>query len=444
MKSRLRRLFNRHSGLVAALLLAATILSSMPAAARPVLPGSGESFTWGYKLRMRQEYMRNPFDLEDDYVDDLNYLRFRSRLWFKYSHSKKWELFADITNEFRLWFKPSEDFEINEFIFGNLYFRGNNILGSPISVVFGRQNMKYGDGFLMKDGGPLDDSRSFYVNALRVIMERDDRTLEVHALSDPMYDEYLPVINDQDQPLIEWDELGWGLYYMDNSMDPYTFEGYYFYKREKDPDNNTPETRLHTIGGRAYGEPLENLSFTAELAYQTGHRGNSKRSGVGANLFLTYDMPGKTKPAISSGVFYLSGDNLDTQKYETWDPLYSRWPKWSELYIYTLVNEVGYAYWQNMVTPFVTLTVGPYRKLKFIGSVYKMYANEPATCGISDCAIDLTGGKDRGLLWIFRLNWEITEQMHGHFMWERLNPGDFYKEYSEPADFLRWEVLFIF
>ena len=32
---------------------------------------------------------------------------------------------------------------------------------------------------------------------------------------------------------------------------------------------------------------------------------------------------------------------------ENWDPLFSRWPKWSELYIYTQFRETGVAYWTN-------------------------------------------------------------------------------------------------
>ncbi len=37
----------------------------------------------------------------------------------------------------------------------------------------------------------------------------------------------------------------------------------------------------------------------------------------------------------------MSGDDPSTDDNEGWDPLFSRWPKWSELYIYSLATEGG-------------------------------------------------------------------------------------------------------
>ena len=175
------------------------------------------SFRWGFRERVRQEYALNAFDMENDLADDRNHIRVRTQLWFSYRPVENIELYAKINNEHRHYFKPDPDLDfdefIHEFIFENLYVKLSNIAGSPVSVVLGRQDIIYGEGFLYMDGGPLDGSRTQYVNAARVIASFEDRTVEIHALSNQMRDQYLPVVNSQDKDLIEWDEAGGGLYY---------------------------------------------------------------------------------------------------------------------------------------------------------------------------------------------------------------------------------------
>ena len=54
------------------------------------------------------------------------------------------------------------------------------------------------------------------------------------------------------------------------------------------------------------------------------------------------------KPYIQVGWYGFSGDDpRTTGRIEGWDPLFSRWPKWSELYIYSQMRETGVGYWTN-------------------------------------------------------------------------------------------------
>ena len=404
------------------------------------------SFRWGFRERVRQEYAMNAFDMENDLADDRNHIRVRTQLWLSYHPVNNLELYAKINNEHRHYFKPDRDLDFDEFIheliFENLYVKLSNIGGSPVSVVLGRQNIIYGEGFLYMDGGPLDGSRTQYFNAAKVTASFKERTIEAHVLSNQTRDQYLPVVNGQEKDLIEWDEAGGGLYYIDTSVPRTKIEGYYFFKREKDEEDAIPASKIHTFGARLSGSPLDWLSYAAEGAYQVGTRvGEHDISAYGGYVYATAALPAPLEPKLTLGVIYLSGDDQGTEEYEGWNSLYGRWPKWSDLYIYTLVTEHGVAYWDNLSAPFAMLSLRPMERLELVGTLRLMGA--PQETPRPGNPIFGTGS-DRGLLSIVRLNWSCTDYLSGHLIWNRIDPGDYYAEGSDPAHFLRWEFNVIY
>jgi hypothetical protein len=262
------------------------------------------AFDWGFRLRLRQEYGANLSDFSNAIADDNNYLRVRPQLWGSWAPAAQWKLYAMLNNEHRHWYKSNKGlenrkFEINELIFENLYIEGMKIGGSPFGFTVGRQNLFYGEGFICWDGGPLDGSRTAYFNALLLTASFDKRRLEAHFISDPEKDRYLPIVNDQKQPLIEWDETGAGLYYTDESLDGRKLEAYYFYKNEKDKDGVYPESDIHTIGARVSGKGFERFTFAVEGAVQAGDRGAQKRFGYGGYLCGKYALPIERGASIS-------------------------------------------------------------------------------------------------------------------------------------------------
>ena len=421
----------------AALLMA---LCSLPA--RAGAEGEGEekgALDWGARLRLRQAYIRNPFDLEDDNADDWNYFRVRSQLWGSWAPDATWKAFAMINNEHRHWLKShdgreSEDFEIDEVIFENLYLEGKGIAGTPFGFRAGRQNIFYGEGFLCWDGGPLDGSRTAYFNAVLLTADLGGRRVDIHFISNPETDEYLPVVNDQDKGLIEWDETGAGIYYIDDSFGNAKLEGYYFYKNEDDPGGVFPESDIHTVGARASSAGGGRLSWAAEWATQIGDRGESERLGYGGYAHGSLLLPVETPLSVKAGGLYLSGDDPDTEDYEGWNPLYSRWPKWSELFIYTLATEKGIAYWQNLAMGWVGLDYGVRERIELEGRVKMMWAPQ-------DRAAAWEGGNYRGTLTVLKLNWSWTENLSGHLLWETLQPGGWYGDGAGASHFLRWEIF---
>jgi len=425
----------------------ASVLSPESAAAFSSSPQEEEvaPWDWGFRFRLRETYIVDPFDLDRDHFDDWQFFRFRSQLWGAYTPNEWWKAHAMMTNETRVWLKPEDGpagdgFEWGEVIFESLYLEGKTLNYTPYGFKIGRQNLFYGDGFVCWDGSPLDGSRTAYFNAALFKADWGRRSLDVHFISDPQTDKYLPVINDRDRPLIEWDETGAGLYYIDRSFDGRRLEAYYFYKNENDPDDVVPESNIHTVGARANGKAWESFDFGLEMATQIGDRGDASRIAWGLELYGTYKFPRETLPLdFGIGGFGLSGDDPTTEDYEGWNPVYSRWPKWSELYIYTLVHERGVAYWENIGSGWLNLAWTTHPRVQIDWKFYWMWAFEPPP----DPEKEIFGdGKFRGNLSTVKLKWNWTEYLSGHFLWEALMPGDYYAESSNYSHFLRFEVYF--
>jgi len=401
---------------------------------------------WGFRLRLRQEYQANVYDFSEASADDYNYLRVRSQLWGSWAPTAQWKIYAMLNNEHRRWYKSNkglEDrpFEIHELLFENLYIEGKNLGGTPFGFVLGRQNLFYGEGFVCWDGGPLDGSRTAYFNALLLTAAFGKRRLEAHAISNPEQDEYLPVLNDQDQPLIEWDETGASLYYTDESFEGRKLEAYYFFKNEKDGDGVYPESDIHTIGARASGKGFERFTFAVEAAAQFGDRGAQDRLGYGGYLYGKYSLPVDRAPvSLVLGAFYLSGDSPGSaDSYEGWNPVYSRWPKWSDLYIYSLAKERGAAYWENNASLRFGVEIKPVKRVTLEEQIYPMWAPEPPPVQGNPL---FGSGSYRGTLSIMKLSGTLNEYLSAYVLWEAFLPGDYYLPESDPAHFLRWEILF--
>jgi hypothetical protein len=400
---------------------------------------------WGFNLRLRQEYLRNVFDFSNDGVDDRNYLRVRSQLWATWEPNATWKAHVMLNNEHRRWFKSAtgledEAFEIDEVHFESLYLQGSKINGTPFGFMIGRQNLFWGEGFLVWDGGPLDGSRTAYFNAIVLTAAYEKRRFDAHFISDPQKDRYLPVWNYQDRALLERDEMGAGLYYTDESWAGHKLEAYYFFKTTIDEGHKSNPDYVHTVGTRWSGTVFEKLSLSTEAAvqYSTGYRDAlDDHFGSGAYARGSYPIwTGRAPVRLSAGAIFLSGDKHGSRG---WVPLYSRWPKWSELYIYTLGGEVGAAYWTNLFALHAGLGVELGPRISLDATVYDMRAPERPPEYDPDPLFGT--GRDRGTLSVVKLNWNLEKYLSGHLLWEAFSPGDYYSA-GDAAHFLRWEMIF--
>jgi len=395
--------------------------------------------------RVRQESWDNTMSLDEAAADTSSYVRLRTSLGAEWAPSGAWRLHLRLTNENRVYLAPKldprlkTDFNVHEVIFDQLYVRWNSPGRQGLTATVGRFDMMLGEGFLVMDGGPLDGSRSGYFNALVLKAELETRRIEAHFVSNPARDDYLPVVNDQDQRLIEWKETGYGLYIVDESLAAKRLEAYFFYKNERGADGDRFENDIYTIGGRASGKAGGDLSFAAEGALQLGSSGANDRLACGGYASASYRLKTAT---LAGGGIYLSGDDIETDRYEGWNPMYARWPKWSEFFIYTLVNEKGPAYWENIASGWLGADYAASDRVSFEGRLYLLWAPEASGNGFGPG--NGASGDDlarRGALSSVKLVWNANRNLAGHLLWESFQPGDYYAGDKDTAHFLRWEIL---
>ena len=408
----------------------------------------------GFEERVRSEDWDNIIDHRSATDDFRTQYRFRTRVWTSLKFGNRLEVAAGLNNENRTITEPEIPYNGREVIFETLY--ADVRLTPQWSFRLGRQNLMRGEGFVIFDGNALDGSRTAYFNALNVTRSFGSSRLELLAISNPRTDQYLPRINEASkatelQRLTEWDERAVGAYFTSTLSPRTNLEAYYFHKIESDdyrPASHPqyqPDRRLDAVGARVVQPLGYGLTVAAEAAWEQGRQDETPGSGTGsrglrawggyARIKKEFSSPGK--PSLSLAYIGMSGDDPSTKVIEGWDPLFSRWPRWSELYIYTYAPETGVAYWTNTGMWEAELRLSPVKPVTLRATYYRMAAYENwETRGA------LYGpGTTRGDLVQLRADIALGPSWKGHVLWEHLTPGSFYSG-RDSGHFLRFEVIY--
>ena len=429
---------------LASSLLVCSLLSACPATLAAADPPAPNQLEVGAEERIRTENWDNLIDFSDGATDTRHQVRYRTRLWGKLNVGSRAEAMLGLNNESRKISSPDTPFRHDETIVETLYLDWR--FSPSLSVKVGRQNLVKGDGFLVLDGTPLDGSRTGYFNAVDLTWTRGKRRFELLGISNPGRDQYLPRIDDAGKLLVEWDETAVGLGYNDSHWANTTLDGYWFLKTEKDDSRpaanaqHRPDRTFQSLGGRLTRPLGRGWTATGEAAGQFGRQsdpaGADIRGAWAAQAFVRKSFDHPIQPVLLLGWTGLSGDNPKTGAIEGWDPIFSRWPKWSELYIYTQGSEQGVAYWTNINLWQAELQLAPIEPLSLRGTWYHMRAFHPFP-GRPEI---YGGGTTRGDLFEARADLKINDHWRGHLLGEWLSPGSFYAG-SDGAWFLRAEVI---
>ena len=432
------------------------------------------SFKYGGSERMRHEYWKNWKDMDNCQLDTRNFFRFKTSLWGQMDVDKDFTLYAKLTNEFKSYTyfggttgsvpdktnsKRGYRFDINEVVFDNLYADMKGFLDLPVDLRLGRQDFlgTYGEGFLIMDGTPQDGSRTFYFNAAKASWSIDDkRGLDFIYINDPRNEEALPVINrlmvpnaatpsldKAPQLLNTTDETGGVLYFKDKSRKDLSLEAYYIFKKEAEEGGSgyqAQKGKINTIGAFTKYN-FSPYTLRTQGAFQFGDYGTNDRYAFGGYGFLDKDFKdARFSPKFSGGIIYLSGDKQSSARNEGWDPLFSRWPWMSELYVNTMAGETLIpGYWTNMQIYRLELSLNTTKKTKL--SLNCNYLRANAQVAASSVGSVFSGkGKERGYLPQARFDYKINDSVSTYFLGEYLKPGNFYED-NDPAIFLRTEVL---
>ncbi len=390
--------------------------------------------------RFRFEAWDNAVNLDDAAADNFAYTRNRTTLGLSWQAAKNFEVLGKVTNEFRVYQAPKDRaFNWHELFFDNLYIKWAIPGRLPFAITAGRQDINLGEGFVIADGTPGDGSRSYYFNALRVDVDlRKDHKLIFFLHSQETTDRYLPVINKRPQALAEQPEMALALYYT-GSFGKTKLDAYAIRKTTDETELWPIAGRVDTFGLRGQVPIVGRLALTAEGALQTGAYGDAGRSAFGGLFHLDYDIAGAL-PLLKTVVFggiYLSGDRPGTEKIEGWDPIFSRWPKWSESYIYTITRESRQSYWSNLTSLYGSLALDFGSRSDGLLMFQRMGAVE-AQPGVFPGGV----GLKRGSLLKGRLNYKISKFLTGRVIWEHFMPGSFYFPGAASYDWLQFEMIF--
>jgi hypothetical protein len=405
-----------------------------------------------FSERLRIEAYDNVTDLSNLGTGNQAYTRAKSTLGFEWSINSDILFSAKLTNEFRKYFIPKKNpFHWNEVFFEGLSFKFSNF--GPGTLTIGRQDIVMGDGFVIKEGTPGDATRDYYFNALRYDLKLDKvNTITFLLLYQPKEDNLLPVFNGMDLEassqgdnsfiVNDQSEKSAGVYYT-GDFGKFNLQSYYLWKNIKyDGKKYVPESDIHTIGSRIKNTFSEQVSLTAEAAYQFGTYGNFNRTAYAGNVFIDYKTllaPVFLPRILTFGFILMSGDDTSTSDYEGWDPLFSRWPRWSNSYVTLLGKEYGRnAYWTNLSNIYFKMEFNVGKDVDLI--IQNQYMMAPQKSLKTSL---LSGdGTNRGNLTTILLNYKFNGNMSGHILFEHLEPGSYYFTGHDNYNYFRTELIF--
>jgi hypothetical protein len=416
-------------------------------------------------LRIRYVDFENVLALGDEPDPRRRFFRIRTKLGGEWWVSTGWRLFARINNESRSYLKCETcESKFDEVIVENLFFEFTNQEGNPLGLRLGRQDLFYGDGFVICDGTPLDGSRTSYVNGILLTTAIPGWSFDLFAAWNREKEEWLPRTNNQYRALLEYDEFVGGLYVRgfnpDETPKSYTIDYYYVFKQEETSERFAT---INTFGSRFSGA-LGRVRIAGEVAYQGGKAPESKFvaaspelagpqsiAAFGGQVTAALHPSARLPLDLLGGYVHLTGDNPFTRnKFEGWNPVMGRWPKWSELYIYTLTMEArvqpmgqGVAFWRNFRAPHIGMVIAPLPEITLEARHMWMRADRsiPFDPEVAPQA-EPERPKDRGSLLVLKLAWtpRVTLPITGHILYERFDPGAYYGPGAQTASFFRLEL----
>jgi len=445
------------------------------------------TFRYGADERARWEY----FDHIPSKVDvpaysrigENDYFRFRTRIWSEIDLLPTVTARARIVNESRSWIYPdmsdrpqrSSSEWPDEWVFDNLYLDARDLLDKSMDIRIGRQELVYGNGRVLLDGTPGDGSRTLYFNAVKASVKSiPESQLDIFGIYNEPEDQW--AINGAQRDLSAFakapagvTESGAGMYLTNATVKNLPFEAYLIFKRESGynqpvkPDAagkfpapafgwqtldtsakvlRNPDADIETAGVRLMPVFTDALTGNLEVAGQYGSHGDTELHGymVDASLARKFATAPAT-PVLKGGVYILSGDDPKTDTDEGWNPLWSRCPQSSELFVFAYDAEQSAFRWSNLVDPNLALSITPAKWAKTTATIHYLAALEADGNG---------GGRERGWMGQLRQDFTLAEnslrkkdKLTTYFLLECLEPGNYYKK-SDTALFARWEVLYTF
>ena len=418
--------------------------------------------TWGADVRFRNEYVAHR-SLNENAANRglggkyLDYQRTRLRWWTTMTPAKDIDFNLRFEAEPRHFSDPNGTPTWNEeqAWIDSANLKLTRVGGSPLTMTLGRQDIFLGDGWLVGDGTPIDGSRTFFFDAARFTYE----AAPIQTTFDLMYvqqdhrgDAMLPPLLSFKQNVVEQDERGLILWATNRSVKNTEINGYYMYKDEDRVRGiaNSDQAYIDTMGGRVKADLDDHWQARFEGAHQFGEKNGRNLRAFGANSQLAYFFRDPMKNQVRLFYEYASGDDPTSEGTdEGFDPLWGRWPRWTELYTIFVVPATGEG------------VTGETTNLHRFGPGWAFQPHERVECSLDYnilfAATDSTarrgaggtrpaafgGGLFRGHDLSFVVGITLTRHLKAKFINEAFFPGSFYSDSrQEVAFFSRGELYF--
>ena len=312
----------------------------------------------------------------------------------------------------------------DEFAFHELSVEFSNLFDGFVDLKMGRFPLYYGRGLLVLESSPLDAERSYGFNAIKTRLNFSNFNVDLIGIYAPAEDELLINNKHKDLKFIESSEEGF-VAYMTNKSQPWLPKDLYYMYKHEEPRFGKGDVYFHTLGFIV--EETLGDSFTAywELAGQKGHRsGGGDTKGWLSDVSFTYAWQEQAwRPEVFAANYYLSGDDPSTQTEEGWHGLWSRWPQYSYLLVWSFIPKIGE--WSNLNWSRVGARFYPDAASSFEISFGPVKAPEKGP----------GGGNDRGDLLIMLYKHQFNKKLSVAVRAEFLESGDYYPQ----TDNLSWE-----
>jgi hypothetical protein len=419
---------------------------------------SDARFGLGWDQRWRNEEWNNLADYKDSKDDERSQNALRQRFWAQAPLYKESVLYVRILNQVTKQTKngsltPAQlKLNSDEWIFDNLYLVFKKLPVKNLALTVGRQDLMFGEGFLVLDGSAGDGPRTNYVNAFDFTYTHRKSHWDLVGILDPRQDRILPKLHNQHKYLNEWNEQAIALYYTNREVKGFNWDAYYILKKETNDYRAAtnaqfqPDRHIDTLGARAVKQFPQGLTVTGEFAYQWGAqhanivlaRPAEDIRAWGGFVYAKKQVAQKYKPYFLAGYWALSGDDgKTTGTNEGFDPLFSRWPKWSGGYVFSLTPEKGTGYWTNLKMPQAEVGFTPVKQLTVKGVAYFMSSFHPYTLGNNPAIFG--SGTYRATMPEVLAIYKFSDKVAGEFRYEQMKPGSFYTN-SAKAQYFRFEI----
>jgi hypothetical protein len=414
-------------------------------------------FNWGADLRLRNDSAENPSLQDADPPGHAySFERLRLREWNTLTFFERLDLNLRLTWEGRHYWAPASKntWDRSEIaIFDNV----NATLRLPfVTLVVGRQDMVFGEGWLISDGTPLDGPRTFFFDAVRATLDLAPlkSTLDlvyIDQRADP--DARLPPLSSKGRPLMEQDERGAVVYLTSKPVDSARIDVYGIYKRDRAIQRNGDTGSVYTGGASLAFDVGSHWSARGEGAYQFGQRANGvlfpnqddRLSAWGHNARLTYVFRDHLKNQLWLGYEVLSGSDAHDTHNHQFDPLWGRWARYSELF----PNEFDRpSERSNVVRLNVGYQIDPMDFMQVQANYHAIFAYAHRFAGVPGYS---DSGRFKGHLATALLKHSFNRFAAAKLLVEYFKPGNYYAGGDGPwttrltsAAFVRGEVVLTF